>query len=714
MFLWLLPLHALDLGPSALTAGYWIEAPPGRPGEPGRFVSRRSGGILEVSGSGTELALRPPSSNSSRSSPSLSVRLLDANPSARVETEEALSFRVNYFLGQDPAAWRPNLTPFGVVRCRDVYPGVDWIHFGNPSDIEFDFLLAPGADPHRIRLRFEGATAVEPGANGELVVHAGEHHLRFRAPRIYQRHQGQEQIVSGGFVLRSGGDVGFSIGPYDSSAPLLIDPVLDYSTFLGGNANEGAHGIAVDASGAAYITGWTQSNDIFDRGSVFVVKVNPGGTRFDYVSFIGGTDLDQGLGIAVDGAGNAYVVGYTTSADFPVANPVQPTLRGFSDAFVFKLNPAGDRLLYATYLGGSDGEINTFPIASIVAAGAGIAVDDAGHAYVVGSTASTDFPATANAFQRALADMDPFAVREDAFVAKLAADGRSLVYSSYLGGSGRDRGLAIAVDATGQAHVTGATAAANFPAVKALVSRRIGAGEIPFVSKISASGSELLYSTGLVGNGQGNGIAVDSAGAIYVGGMSRGGLPTTPGVFQDQPHPSTGEDGFVLKLSPAGDSVLYSTYLGGANADAVRALALQGRQATVVGGTRSSPDRVIAGSGFPLRNALQTNDFGLDENVFVVQLNETGDAIYSTTLGGSLDDVARAVAVDGHGAVFVAGDSESTDFPTHHPIQPGSVDWEVIITKISDGATATGLRITDPNASRFGQRFYRARLLDGP
>jgi hypothetical protein len=377
---------------------------------------------------------------------------------------------------------------------------------------------------------------------------------------------------------------------------LLIDPVLDYSTLIGGDADEGACGITVDPAGAVYVTGWTQSANFGDRADVFILKYHPArGT--DYLVFLGGSELDQGLAIAADAGGNAYVLGHTGSEDFPGTNAVQTTLRGRSDAFVCKVDPTGDRLLYSTYLGGSDGEISLF-LPGIVAGGGGIAVDSAGHAYVVGATASTDFPSTTNAFQRGLADTDPFAPRADVFVTKLSPQGNELRYSTYLGGAGREQGMAIAVDAQGQAYVTGSTAATNFPLARALQAMRVTSGEVAFVTKLNPAGSELVFSTYLTGASQGNGIAVDPDAAVYLAGHGKGGLPTTPRAFQRQPHSSGSQDAFILKLTAAGNAVAYSTYLGGVQTETAWGLALHGKQAVVVGArapnrNRSSPIAVF-------------------------------------------------------------------------------------------------------------------------
>jgi hypothetical protein len=347
--------------------------------------------------------------------------LLGAQSQPRLVGLEELPGKVNYLIGRDPAHWHTQVPVYAKVKYEQVYPGIDLVYYGNPQQLEYDFLLAPGANPKTITLAFQGADKLEL-AGGEVVLHTAQGDLHLRQPQVYQERAGVRQPLAARYVLKGPQQVGFEVAAYDPTRPLIIDPVLSYSTFLGGS------GIAVDETGSAYVTGFTESTDFptarplqgtFGGGDglsfdAFVAKLSPDGSTLLYSTYLGGSSdghggpayypssgYDEGTGIAVDGAGSAYVTGYTHSADFPTALPLQGTYGGNGDVFVAKLSPDGSTLLYSTYLGGSSGE-----------AGTGIAVDGAGSAYVTGVTDSEGFP-TANPLQGTLGG------RVDAFVAKI-------------------------------------------------------------------------------------------------------------------------------------------------------------------------------------------------------------------------------------------------------------------------------------------------------
>lgn len=643
----------------------------------------------------------------------LTLRLLRASPSATLEGTEPQKVQVHYLLGNDPTAWRTDVRTYGAVRSRDVYPGIDWIHYPTGSGIEFDFLVKPGGDPRRIQLHVEGAESIHLDADGNAVLQWGNRAIRLKRPILAQKGTGSDMVsVAGGYQQMDATTLGFNVGDYDPKSPLLIDPALDYSTFLGGDGDESGAGIAVDAQGNAYVTGWTTSVG-FDRGSVFIAKVNSAGSKFDYISFVGGDDLDQAMGIAVNNAGHAFVVGHTASLDFPVTNAIQNTLHGQSDAFVFELNADGKQLVFSTLLGGNGSEID-LGFGQIISSGAGIAVDSLNAIYVTGSTSSSDFPVTANAFQRQSFNTNQFAFSADAFVTKLAPGGKSLVYSTYLGGAGLEQVMGMAVDTAGQAWITGSTASRDFPTRNPLQRNSYSTASVPFLSKLSADGASLLFSTYLSGSGRGTGIALDGSGAVYITGATSGGLPSTPGAFQRSLQNASSQDAFAMKLSASGDEVLYATYLGGRQADTGYGIAVTGRgEAVIVGSTRSHPDFGFPTGGFPARNPLQQLDQGLDEKAFIVKLNAAGDALYSSPLGGDFEEFARAVAIDAAGAAYLTGETRSSNFPVRNPIQPGMTGLEAFVTKVVDSsdASATQTTVVDQEARSFTQRFYRARLL---
>jgi hypothetical protein len=473
-------------------------------------------------------------------------------------------------------------------------------------------------------------------------------------PLVYQRSKGETErhLIAGSYTVNGRHEVGFEVASYDKSKALIIDPVLRYSTYLGGSSYDVGTGIAADAKGNAYVTGNTYSTDfptenplagtLASNDDVFVTKLNGAGNELVYSTYLGGNGYDAGYGIAVDAAGNAYVTGSTTSTNFPTANPFQSTFGGDNDAFVTKLNAAGNALTYSTYLGGSNAD-----------AGSGIAVDTGGDAYVTGYTYSTNFP-TANPYQATLGGV------ENAFVTKLNTEGSGLVYSTYLGGSSYDVGNGIAADANGNAYVTGYTYSTDFPTVNPYQAALAGVYDA-FVTKLDGVGNAAFYSTYLGGsNGDGGvGIAVDTGGNAYVTGYTYSTNFPTKNPFQS----ALGgvDDAFVTKLNAAGNALTYSTYLGGSSNDAGYGIAVDsGGNAYVTGFTYST--------NFPTANPYQAT-FGGVEDAFVTKLNAAGSALtYSTYLGGSNYDAGRGIAVSA-GNAYVTGNTYSTDFPTKDPFQ---------------------------------------------
>jgi hypothetical protein len=389
------------------------------------------------------------------------MKLEGANPAPQIAGADPLPGHVNYIVGSNPANWHADISTYAQVQYRDVYPGVDLVYYGNQRQLEYDFVVAPGANVNAIRLAYEGAESVCIEANGDLTLETANGAIRQHRPVIYQTVDGVRREVGGKYVYRSDGRIGFEVPSYDQSRPLIIDPVLSYSTLLGG-ANDYGYAIAVDASGSAYVTGYTYSATFPTtagsyqttlRGYVdaFVAKLNSTGTALVYSTFLGGNDYDYGYAIAVNSSGNAYVAGYTNSADFPTTPGVVRNSIAASDTFVTELNPAGNGLVYSTFLGGSD-----YDYASA------IALDTSGNAYIAGYTYSSDFSTTVGAFRSSLSGS------VDSFVTKLNVGGTSLLYSTYLGGSGFDYSSSIAVDSSGNAYVAGYTDSLTFPTANPL------------------------------------------------------------------------------------------------------------------------------------------------------------------------------------------------------------------------------------------------------
>jgi uncharacterized protein (TIGR03437 family) len=586
------------------------------------------------------------------------MKLVHGHAARHVQGIEKLPGVSNYFIGNDPKKWRTDVPHYARIRYQSVYPGIDMICHGENRQLEYDLVVEPGADPRRIELAWEGVERLRVNADGDLVLATRLGELVQKRPRVYQEIGGRRVEVAANYAIRPGGRVQFDLARYDRSRTLTIDPVLlVYSTYLGGSVADDAYTIAVDSMGSAYAAGVTASADFptlsayqsaYKGGyDVFATKFSPSGNALVYSTYLGGSGDDDPEEIAVDGAFSAYVAGATTSPNFPIQSAYQSTLKGAQNAFVTKLSPAGNALVYSTYVGGSGSDY-----------GSCVAVDAAGSAYVTGDTTSPDFP-THSAYQLSAPSGD------HAFVFKLSQAGNVLAYSTYLAGHGQDEGVSIAVDGAGSAYVAGDTTSTDFPTQSAYQLMLKGSRNV-FVTKLAPAGNALAYSTYLGGSGddQPDGIAVDSAGSAYVTGATHStNFPT------QSPYQSTlkgGQSVFVTKLAPAGNALVYSTYLGGSGEDLAIGIALDAARAAYVTGYTTSPD-------FPLQSAFQTIYAGgptQHRDAFVTKLAPAGNAlIYSTYLGGSGDDAANYIAIDAAGAAYVAGYTTSTDFPTHLPYQ---------------------------------------------
>jgi Beta-propeller repeat/Putative Ig domain len=579
----------------------------------------------------------------------LRLQVVGGNRHSKMTALDRSPATTNYLIGNDRRQWRTNVQAFQKVQYENIYPGVDMIYYGNQRQLEYDFRVAPGADPHQIKLAFKGARHLRIDKQGDLILKTDAGDVRLHRPHIYQEINRDRREIHGRFVLRRKAHakipprksrlrtpnpvlVSFEVGDYDQTRPLVIDPTLLYSATFGGNFNDDVNGIAVDSSGNAYVVGTTFSlnfpvvsgfqSTLSGGLDAFVSKLGPTGTLV-YSTYLGGTGDDQGRAIAVDSSGSVYVIGSTRSTNFPTASPLQAAnAGGFTDVFVAKMNPAGSALVYSTYIGGADQE-----------SGGGIAVDSGGNAYVTGFTQSSNFPTKSGSFQTTFGGGTCFVNRPcaDAFIFKLNAAGSAFAYSTFLGGNGNDnldfaaaQYGAIAVDGSGNAYVTGVTSSTNFPAAGPLQSACNACNSVAtdaFVTKLNVVGSALVYSTYLGGTGieVGRAIAVDSAGNAYVtGNTGSNDFPTTTGAFQRTQK--GGYDGFAVKLSVNGSSLTYSSYLGGAGDDVPNGIAVDSSGNVYLTGTTSSPD-------FPLVNAMQAKG---------------GGGLFKTTNGGTSWSVINA------------------------------------------------------------------------
>ncbi len=514
---------------------------------------------------------------------------------------------------------------------------------------------------------------------GNLVLHTSGGDVVEHAPVVYQEVNGQRRAVAGRYVLQGNHQVAFRVGHYDHGKPLVIDPTLSYSTYLGVGFG---YAIAVDSSGSAYMTGRTfkfPTKHPFQAGNaggedVFVTKFKADGTGLVYSTYLGGGGNDDGFAIAVDPAGIAYVAGTTASINFPTSRAAQASFGGgSSDAFLTVLNAAGSGLVYSTYLGGSGSEYINDHVVSIA-----LSTDASGNtsAYVAGSTTSTDFPTTTGAYQVA------YGGGSDAFVTKYGPAG-AVVYSSYLGGVGEDEAYGIAVDGAGNAYLTGRST--SMPTTPGAYQATPSGGVAAFVTKFNPTGSGLVYSTYLGGNNLdvGYDIAVDGSGNAYVTGYTQStNFPTTSGAYQVA-FGGGYHDAFVTELNATGTALRYSTYLGGSGQDEGYGIAVDGAGNAYVTGVTGS-------TNFPLQNAFQSA-FGGIFDAFVAKLNPSrsgaASLVYSSYLGGSDTDAGNGIAVDSSGNAYVTGITQSTDFPTKNPFQGekqgGKGAWDAYVTKIT-------------------------------
>jgi hypothetical protein len=591
------------------------------------------------------------------------MQLLGADPHAFGLREQPLEGRVNYFMGKDPSKWHTDIPTFGKVGFRQIYPGVDVVYYGNQQRLEYDFVVAPHADPRQIQLRFAGAQHIRVNKAGYLIVESDGRELTWKKPTVYQQEEHGRHTVAAHFRLKHmpNGRTGvrFALGNYDTSRSLVIDPVLLFASRLEGTPKACA-ALAVDSAGNAYVTGTT--DDSSATGRDYVIKLNPAGTALLYQTYLGPTNYSTPA-IAIDSSGSAYITGSGTSA-FPTTPGAYKTQQADGDElFVAKLNPAGSGLVYSTFVGKNNYNNSRSPYDH----GIGIAVDSSGNAYVTGA-AGSGFPTTPGAFQTANKATNGV----NAFVTKLNPTGTALVYSTYLGGSvdipaagNGDAGRGIAVDSSGSAYIVGSSGSTDFPTTPGAfqrVNKAYVGSYSAFVAKLNPTGSALTYSTLLGGrnNEVGYGIAIDNFGDAYVvGEADSSDFPTTPGAFQAI-YP--GQGAFVTKLNPTGTSLIYSTHLG---PDGIAyGVCVDSNGSAYVTGT--------AKGFFPTTSGAFQRDLKGWIQAFMARLNPAGSALlYSTYLGGVNQvvffgdgDGGQSVALDGSGNVYVSGYAPSPNFPT--------------------------------------------------
>ena len=690
-------------------------------GRPGRFIARGANHAIEVSTQGARLALRSPSSAGSESTyVLLAIRFVDGNADARIEGIEPLETLIHHLRGgsgHDDV----DVPTFGRVVISNLYPGIDIAFHGRGRELEYDMIVEPGAgDPSRLAFRIEGEAAISVDERGDLLLATSAGELALRRPVAYQDIDGERRGVDSAFVVDGRREVRIRVGPHDRTRTLVVDPVVSYATYLGGNSFEQGTAIAVDAAGNAYVTGHTMSSDFpkvsaFDRtlgknGDVdaFVSKLNAAGTALVWSTYLGGSgSADRAIGIAVDSAGSAYITGSTSGIDFPTtATAWQKPVAGGA-GFVAKLGATGNALVYSTYIAG--------------AAPSAVAVDAAGNAYVSGG-ANASFITTPGALQPVWNGS-----AGTAFVLKLDATGSAPAYATFLGGTGGDHATSIAVDAGRNAYVGGWTTSGDFPLVNPIQAVPRG-GKEAFVAKLDAAGARLVYSTVLGGalDDALNAIAVDANGSAFVAGETYSTDFPVRGGFQMRKaganlvNSSVG-NAFVAKLAPAGNVLVYASFLGGEvcltpcqvafgsppqyRADAAYGIAVDSAgHAHVAGIARSYT--------FPLVDSTsRRKQEDTEDSAFVAKVSIAGGSLLWSTFvrtGFNESDngwtrfppgAATGIAVDAAGAAYVTGDSDQyADFqPTSGAFQTTGSYWSTAI--IAKFASTPAMSLATSNAS---------------
>jgi hypothetical protein len=707
----------------------FFEANRGQTDERVKFLARGGGYNIFLTGAEATLTLLKNDGGKSAkektkrdaSFATLRLKFAGANPQPHVAELEELPGKVNYFIGNDPLKWRTNIPTYAKVEYRDVYPGVNLVYYGQQRQLEYDLIVAPGADPRAIKLGFEGADKVEIDAQGDLVLHVAGEQIRQRRPVVYQEADGVRRDVSGGYVMQERGQVGFQLGEYDFSKPLVIDPVLIYSTYLGGSFDDDAISLAVDTTGNAYIGGGTNSPNFVPSATTgdtgcgtdgncngtkhdgFVMKLKPEGT-LGYFTYLGGGEGDNVDAIAIDTMGNAYVVGGTASSNFPIPLTINPfqRLQGSAGSFVAKLSSDGSQLIYSTFFGGNGLD----PLQRIAA-------DNSGNAYIVGTTSSMDLLTTTGAFQPTHrgGTFDAFAMKLNTnpnpptctsvsgtdIICKEA-----LVYATYLGGTRNDHGEGIFRDTAGNVYVSGRTesyddpstplpADEGFPTTMNAYDRTCGINgqcdgstgnkRDAFVTKLNLAGAgaaDLIYSTYLGGSHDDYsfGVAV-AAGNIYLSGTTRSADFPTRNAYQNAHSNSGSDDVFVARLNPAlmpSDQLVYSTYLGGSGQDfSFGDIAVDNAGHACVTGNTSSTNFPITSGAFV---AKLNTDPPICTSVPGTNISCKESLLCSTYLGGTGGDGGLDVGLDAVGNIYVIGSTNSVHnlptsegFPVMNPLR---------------------------------------------
>lgn len=651
-----------------------FEANSGQTDSQVKFFSRGKGYSLLLTEKETLLMLK---NDKEKTPTTVKMQFVGSNPKPKLEAIGERVGKINYFIGNDKKNWHTNLSEYNKVKYESVYPGIDAIYYGNQQQLEYDLIVNPGASPEQIIVKLDinnPNSSLSVDAEGNLVIPTNTGNLYKHKPIIYQEINGIKEFIAGNYQLKGNNTFSFEVNDYDLTKPLVIDPVFVYSTYFGSTDRDRGFGITVDKDNNVYLTGETLSitfplkNPFQNKGGgtsidIFVTKLNPTATEILYSTYIAGNDIDSGFAIAVDQVGNAYVTGETYSTNFPVVNALQPTGGGVVniDTFVVKLNPAGNELLYATYLGGT-----------LVERAFSIKLNNAGNVYIAGETTSLDLPVK-NAFQ------PQKSASFDAFVARLSVDGSSLDFCTYLGGNDLDKCHDMTLDSDSNVYMVGETVSSDFPTKNAGQAEGGGINNIDiFITKLTPTGS-IIFSTylGPLDLDRAFGIALDSKKNIYITGMTNS--VNFPTVNPAQASKGGAIDAYVIKLDPTAKTILYSTYIGGSKDEVGFNIAVdKNDNIYVYGETMSLTD-------FPVQRPLQSASTGGFFDAFLAKYDSNGALVFSTYLGGNNPDRAGQMAIDSLGDVYLIGHTPSLDFPVANALQTDKGgDDDIFLVKVSD------------------------------
>ncbi len=688
-----------------------------------KFLSRGKGYTALLTSDGMILSLRPSTRGARQAIPNnsktpitepstiMQFSLVGAAANPTVIGEDVQPGKINYFFGSDPTKWRTNVATYGRIRYHGVYPGIDMLYYGNHRQLEYDFVISPGADPGQIQFAVKGANSISLDSDGNLVLNTENGDLHFQSPTVYQDSNGTRVPVQGEYVIKDSTHVGFHLSAFDPSKPTVIDPVLAYGTFLGGSGDDQANGIGVDASGNVYIAGSTDSADFplalfgsltAGNAHVFVAKLNATGSTLLYADYLGGSGYDYGYALTLDSAGEVYVTGSTNSSNFPVLNSYQSTYPGGFNAFITKVSADGSSLLYSTYFGGNGSDIP-----------ASIVLDSSSDILIAGNTTSNNLP-VANAYQSAISANQGGQFGNYGFLSKFNPDGSQLIYSTYFAGSSNvayncsgtpcwsfpfSAVTGLTVDGAGNAYVGGNTNTYNFPTTTGVYQTSSNAPQnntAGFVAKFSSSGS-LSYST-YFDESSGylttiNAIAVDATGSAYVTGsaFSDGTFPqTSTSICDPSVYGQNCEFAFVTKFDPLAATLVYSTFLGPYNLSTPIAISLDAsNDAYVLASTNSTSFQLVNGiEGFSTEGSQYVAG---SDDALLAEIDPAGASeLFATYIGGSGNNMAGAMTLDASANLYVAGTTDSIDFPVSQAgfqeIIGGNTD--AFITKISPVSAA--------------------------